>query len=106
MDIVNPYGWWVALSYVLTPVAAVRVAASAPRVEPVHVPVAAATSAPVVVSAPAAAVVSHHRVHVVRARETISSIAAQYGVQPSAILAANPRVEPRRLRVGQSLTLP
>ncbi|MGO8696489.1 MAG: tetratricopeptide repeat protein [Limisphaerales bacterium] len=86
--------------------AAARVAASAPRVEPVQTPIAAAMSAPVVVSPPVAAVAARHRVHVVRARETISSIAAQYGVQASAILAANPRVEPRRLRVGQSLNLP
>jgi len=46
------------------------------------------------------------RVHIVRERETISSIAAQYRLKTSAILAANPRVDPRRLRVGQSLNLP
>lgn len=47
-----------------------------------------------------------HRTHVVRSRETLSSIAAQYGVKVSAILEANPGIEPRRLRVGQSLNLP
>jgi LysM repeat protein len=43
---------------------------------------------------------------VVKERETISSIAAQYGIKSSAILAANPHVDPRRLRIGQSLNLP
>ncbi len=46
------------------------------------------------------------RVHIVKAGETISSIAAQYGVKASAVLAANPRVNPRRLQVGQTLNLP
>ncbi len=49
---------------------------------------------------------SHRRIHIVKERETISSIAAQYGMKPGAILAANPRVDPRRLRIGQSLSLP
>jgi tetratricopeptide (TPR) repeat protein len=48
----------------------------------------------------------HPRVHIVKSRETITSIAAQYGVSPSAILAANPHTNPRHLRVGQSLNLP
>jgi LysM repeat protein len=49
---------------------------------------------------------SHSRVHIVRPHETITSIAAQHGVKASAILAANPQTNPRRLRVGQSLILP
>ncbi len=49
---------------------------------------------------------SHARVHIVKDRETISSIATQYCIKVSAILAANPRVDPRRLRIGQSLNLP
>src|SRR5665213_3560490 len=49
---------------------------------------------------------SHPRVHIVKERETIHSIAAQYGLKASAILAANPRVNPRRLRIGESLNLP
>ena len=32
--------------------------------------------------------------------------AAQYGMKASAVLAANPRTDPRRLRVGQTLYLP
>jgi tetratricopeptide (TPR) repeat protein len=46
------------------------------------------------------------RVHIVKARETISSIAREYEMKSSAILAANPGVDPRHLRVGQSLVIP
>jgi tetratricopeptide (TPR) repeat protein len=46
------------------------------------------------------------RTYTVRQRDTISSIAAHCGVKSSAVLAANPRVDPRRLRVGQVLSLP
>jgi len=52
------------------------------------------------------ATASHPRVHIVKERETISSIASQYGLKANAILAANPRVDPRRLHIGQSLNLP
>jgi tetratricopeptide (TPR) repeat protein len=55
---------------------------------------------------PSPATTAHARVHIVREHETISSIAAHYGVKASAVLAANPRVDPRRLRVGQALNLP
>lgn len=53
-----------------------------------------------------AANATRSRVHVVKAHETISSIAAQYGLKASQVLAANPHTDPRRLRVGQSLNLP
>jgi tetratricopeptide (TPR) repeat protein len=53
-----------------------------------------------------AALSSHARVHIVRSRETIFSIASEYHVRSSAILAANPQIDPRHLRVGQSLNLP
>ena len=46
------------------------------------------------------------RTHTVRAGETSYAIARRYGVQPAALLAANPGVEPRRLRVGQVLNVP
>jgi LysM repeat protein len=89
-------------------VVAVHAPVPAPRVEspPVATPLAVTTSVAAPVPAPVAAVAVRHRVHVVKPHETIRSIAAQYGVQASAILAANPHVEPRRLRVGQSLNLP
>jgi LysM repeat protein len=49
---------------------------------------------------------AHARVHIVKSHETISSIAAGYGMKASAILAANPQTDPRRLHIGQSLNLP
>jgi LysM repeat protein len=76
-----------------------QAAAKAEPAQPVAGPVRLAAEAPV--AAP-----SHPRVHVVKERDTISSIAAQYGLKASAILAANPRVDPRRLRIGQNLNLP
>jgi LysM repeat protein len=53
-------------------------------------------------SAAAAAV----RTCTVREHETVASIARRYGVPLSALLAANPEVEPRHLRVGQTLNIP
>jgi LysM repeat protein len=49
---------------------------------------------------------SRARYHVVKPRETITSIAAQYHLRAAALLAANPHTDPRHLRVGQSLNLP
>jgi len=46
------------------------------------------------------------RRHVVRPRETVSSIARQYRITPSRLLAANPGVIPKRLRPGQTLNIP
>jgi len=82
-----------------------------PRIETVTVAPTAAVVAPtsrvVQVQAPAAKPAEGHpRVHIVKGGETITSIAAQYGVKASAIEAANPQADPRRLRVGQSLNLP
>jgi LysM repeat protein len=73
------------------------------RPEPARPSAMAATVVPIAAQPPAP---SHPRVHIVKPRETISSIAAQYGVKANAILATNPHVNPRRLRVGQSLNLP
>jgi tetratricopeptide (TPR) repeat protein len=46
------------------------------------------------------------RVHRVKAGETPTSIAKRYGVKVSALLAANPGLEPARLRTGQTITIP
>jgi tetratricopeptide (TPR) repeat protein len=46
------------------------------------------------------------RTHSVKAGETAGLIARMYGVRVDALLAANPRVDPRRLRVGQALSIP
>ena len=46
------------------------------------------------------------RVHTVKSGETPSSIARFYGVRLDALLAANPGLDPRKLKVGQPLNLP
>lgn len=46
------------------------------------------------------------RVHRVKAGETLAMIARQYRVRVEALMAANPRLEPRRLQVGQLLRIP
>jgi LysM repeat protein len=70
---------------------------------PQAAPPAARVETPPPAEPPAAA---RPRVHIVKSHETITSIAAEYGMKPSAVLAANPHTDPRRLRVGQSLILP
>jgi len=45
-------------------------------------------------------------IHVVAAGETISSIAPRYGVEPSAIIAANPNVDPNAMGIGTKLLIP
>ncbi len=46
------------------------------------------------------------RTHTVKAGETPIIIARKYGVKLDALLAANPRLDPRKLKVGQTLTIP
>ncbi|MBI3849236.1 MAG: LysM peptidoglycan-binding domain-containing protein [Verrucomicrobia bacterium] len=46
------------------------------------------------------------KTHSVRAGETPTVIAKKYGVSVTALMAANPGVDARRLRVGQTLNLP
>jgi LysM repeat protein len=46
------------------------------------------------------------RTHMVAAGETAVRIARRYGISLDALLAANPGLEPRRMRVGQVLNIP
>jgi tetratricopeptide (TPR) repeat protein len=46
------------------------------------------------------------KIYTVRAGDTIAAIARRYGVKPNAVLAANPRLNPRKLRVGQTVNIP
>lgn len=46
------------------------------------------------------------RMHTVKAGETPILIAKRYGVKLAALMAANPDLDPRRLRVGQVLRIP
>lgn len=49
---------------------------------------------------------SASRTHIVKAGETATVIARKYGVRVEALLAANPKVNPRRMPVGQTLVVP
>ena len=46
------------------------------------------------------------RTHVVRAGETVTSIARRYSVKPGSLLAANPGLDARRMKIGQTLNVP
>jgi tetratricopeptide (TPR) repeat protein len=46
------------------------------------------------------------RTHTVKAGETPTMIARKYGVKVEALMAANPKLEPRHMKVGQSLNIP
>jgi LysM repeat protein len=49
---------------------------------------------------------SLRKTHTVRPGETPGTIARKYGIRVESLLAANPRLDPRKLRVGQILNLP
>jgi tetratricopeptide (TPR) repeat protein len=46
------------------------------------------------------------RTHTVKSGESPYSIARKYGVKVEALMAANPSLNPKRLRIGQTLTIP
>ena len=46
------------------------------------------------------------KTHTIKPGETPTTIAKKYGVKVTALLAANPRLDERHLRVGQTLSLP
>lgn len=46
------------------------------------------------------------KTHVVKAGETVASVATKYNIKLNVFLAANPKVDPRRLKVGQTLSIP
>lgn len=45
-------------------------------------------------------------VHIIASGDTLSKVAAQYGVSLSALQAANPAVNPRALQIGQRIVIP
>lgn len=46
------------------------------------------------------------RTHTVASGETPAAIARRYGIKVETLMAANPRLEPRRMRIGQTLSIP
>jgi tetratricopeptide (TPR) repeat protein len=55
---------------------------------------------------PSASPAATARTHIVKAGETPRAIARKYGLSVDALMSANPKVDPRRMRVGQSLNIP
>lgn len=56
--------------------------------------------------APRTSVPSSSRTHKIASGETLSKIAARYGVKLSSLKAANPGLDDRRLRPGQTVVIP
>ena len=50
--------------------------------------------------------VASRRTHTVKPGETLTVIARQYGIKTETLMAANPRVDSRKLRPGQTLNIP
>ena len=75
---------------------------------PPAVPLAAKRpeAAPKAAKAPAPAPASAVRTHSVKSGDIPATIAKQYGVKLEALLAANPQLDPKRMKIGQTLTLP
>jgi LysM repeat protein len=57
-------------------------------------------------SRPAAASAPASRSHIVKAGETPTMIARRYGLKVETLMTANPGVDARRLRIGQTLAIP
>jgi tetratricopeptide (TPR) repeat protein len=49
---------------------------------------------------------AHPKTYVIKEHDTIRAISLRLGLKPNALQAANPKVDPRKLRVGQTLNLP
>jgi LysM repeat protein len=82
-------------------------ASNSPVAQPVQIPVQPAQIVPA--PAPVAkrpATPAAPRTHAVAPNETESSIARKFGVKLGALQAANPDVNPNKLRVGQILNIP
>lgn len=75
----------------------------AQAVQPVHTTVTAPHES---AQLPSTMREGHPKFYVVKEHDTIRAIGLRFGLKPSAILAANPRVDPRKLHVGQTLNLP
>jgi tetratricopeptide (TPR) repeat protein len=86
---------------------AVRVSrpAESPSRTLVSLPPSAPSSQPRILAAAAGGSASS-RSHTIKAGETPTIIARKYGVKVDALMAANPRVDSRHLKVGQVLAVP
>jgi len=55
---------------------------------------------------PASSLAAEGRTHTVKSGETPMAIAKKYGIKVDSLMAANPRLEARRLQVGQAVNIP
>ena len=55
---------------------------------------------------PASALAPDSRTHTVKSGETLMAISKKYGVKVDSLMAANPRLDARRMQVGQSVNIP
>jgi LysM repeat protein len=55
---------------------------------------------------PPTALATSLRTHIVKPGETPTIIARKYGVKVEALMAANPKLDPRRLQVGRAVIIP
>ncbi|MFM8471722.1 MAG: tetratricopeptide repeat protein [Limisphaerales bacterium] len=85
------------------PAAKPAVAATNP-VRPATSTVSYTTPEPVPTTAKAPAPAA--RTHIVRQGDIPATIARQYGVKLEALLAANPNLDPKRMKIGQLVTIP
>src|ERR1044071_110366 len=68
------------------------------------VAVSSPPSAPKSISSRSAA--ASVQTHIVKSGEQPRGIARKYGIKPTALMAANPRMDARRLQVGQTINVP
>ncbi len=84
----------------------------APRIAPTSSAVSPATAPNTAASpsksgnTPHAGGVASGQIHIVKSGETPTVIARKYGIKPTALMAANPRMDARRLQVGQTINVP
>lgn len=84
---------------------AAKVAVTAPNpVRPATTPVT--FTAPVAAPKNTKAAASATRTHSVKPGDIPATIARQYGVKLDALLAANPGLDPKRMKVGQAVNIP
>ncbi|MEO7514639.1 MAG: LysM peptidoglycan-binding domain-containing protein [Verrucomicrobiota bacterium] len=75
----------------------------APNIPPRSTNPEARVSTPTRTASP---VTQRPKTHIVKPGETITSIAAKYGVKQNVFLAANSRINPKKLKPGQTLNIP
>jgi len=80
-----------------------------PPASPAIAPTAAVSPAPSLSNssnAPRRGGAASGQIHVIKSGETPTVIARKYGVKPAALMAANPKMDARRLQVGQTINVP